>query len=114
SSVLIWVVIFNHLAESPTFVIAMFGAALWGVLEPPSAARAVGLVLTLSLTSLSSTDLVPRPLRRAIIRPYGIKALPSFVLWGDSFRRLVYGAPRPGDMEAPPDPPERVGPRGIG
>ncbi|MDP3442372.1 MAG: glycosyltransferase family 87 protein, partial [Ignavibacteria bacterium] len=29
SAILVWVVIFNHKAESPTFVIAMAGAALW-------------------------------------------------------------------------------------
>ena len=29
SSTLIWVVIFNHKAESPTFIIAMAGAAIW-------------------------------------------------------------------------------------
>jgi hypothetical protein len=28
-SVLIWIVIFNHKAESPTFIIAMIGVALW-------------------------------------------------------------------------------------
>ena len=31
SSVLIWVVIFNHKAESPTFIIAMTGAAWCGL-----------------------------------------------------------------------------------
>src|SRR5690606_950916 len=33
-SVLLWVVIFNHMAESPTFVIAMAGIAIWYVSSP--------------------------------------------------------------------------------
>lgn len=92
SSVLMWVVVFNHKTESPTFVIAMFGVALSTVVEPPSPAQSIALALAFVLTSLSSTDLVPRYLRREIVRPLAIKAVPIFVLWGLSVWRLLAGS----------------------
>jgi len=105
SSVLMWVVIFNHKAESPTFIIAALGAAIWGVLEPPSLIRSVLLMLTFVLTSLSSTDLVPRPVRKAIVRPLGVKAVPIFVLWAHDIWRLALATrrlPNPGALTRAP------------
>jgi hypothetical protein len=91
SSLLMWVIVFNHKAESPTFVIAMFGVALWAVVEPPSLARAFLLALAFVLTSLSSTDFVPRSIRQEIVRPLAVKAGPIFVLWALSVWRLLAG-----------------------
>lgn len=110
SSLLMWVVIFNHKAESPTFIIAALGAAIWGVLEPPSMTRSVLLVLTFVLTSLSSTDLFPKPFRQAVLRPLGVKAVPIFVVWAHDVLRLALGtrrfrnggASRQGPGPAPP------------
>jgi hypothetical protein len=104
SSVLMWVVVFNHKTESPTFVIAMFGVALWAVVEPPSPTRSIALALAFVLTSLSSTDVVPRYLRQEIVRPLAIKAIPIFVLWGLSVRRLLTGGRREGSSATAADP----------
>jgi hypothetical protein len=100
SSVLMWVVVFNHKTESPTFAIAMFGVALWAVVEPPSLARSVLLAVAFVLTSLSSTDVVPRRLRQEFVRPLAIKAVPIFVLWPLSVWRLLAG--RRGEPDASP------------
>jgi hypothetical protein len=81
ASVLIWVVIFNHKAESPTFVIAMFGAAVWGITQPTSWQRSLLLIFVFVLTGLSATDLFPPYVREHFIRPYCLKALPCIVLW---------------------------------
>jgi hypothetical protein len=100
SCLLMWVVIFNHKAESPTFIIAALGAAIWGVLEPASIIRSVLLSLTFVLTSLSSTDLFPRSVRQAILRPLGVKAIPIFVLWALDVWRLALGPRRSRDASA--------------
>lgn len=81
ASILVWVVIFNHKAESPTFVIAMFGAALWGITQASSRQRTALLLFVFILTGLSATDLFPPYVREHFIRPYCLKALPCIVIW---------------------------------
>src|SRR5690606_18923764 len=48
-SVLLWVVIFNHMAESPTFVIAMAVIAIWYVSSPREIWRMILLVVAFVL-----------------------------------------------------------------
>ena len=90
---LIWVVIFNHKAESPTYIIAATGIALWGLVEPPSRARMAMLVIAFVLTGLSHGDLFPEFVRDKIIWRYGLKAVPSIVIWGWLTWRLIGGNP---------------------
>ena len=82
ASVLIWVVIFNHKAESPTFVIAMCGVALWWCAAEKKLWEKVLLGVTFALVSLSPTDIFPANVRREIIQPYVLKAVPCIVIWG--------------------------------
>jgi hypothetical protein len=87
AAVLLWVVVFNHKAESPTFVIAVAGAGLWWSLTPDR--RWPDLVLLGSVvlfTVLSPTDLFPRFLRKAYVIPYVLKAVPCILVWA----RLTY------------------------
>jgi len=81
--VLISVVIFSSAAESPTFVIAVTGAALWFITQKkPVSTNAKALLLFLFLFSiLSPTDLIPPYIRINFILAYSLKALPCFVIW---------------------------------
>lgn len=83
ASVLLWVVIFNHKAESPTFVIAVAGVAVWYFLERHKrfGLRHLLLLLVLLFTSLSSTDLFPKVVRLSFIQPYNFKVLPCILVW---------------------------------
>ena len=81
SSVLIWVVIFNHKAESPTFIIAMTGVALWFIKSKKDYLNIILFVLAIILTSLSPTDLFPTVLRNKYVIPYTLKALPCILIW---------------------------------
>ena len=45
ASIMIWVVIFNHRAESPTFIIAITGVALWYYAQQQKPENYVLLVL---------------------------------------------------------------------
>lgn len=79
---LIGVVIFSSSAESPTYIIAVAGVAIWYVIQPKKNVLATLLVIfTFLLTSLSSTDLFPQFIRVNFIRPYSLKALPCFLVW---------------------------------
>ena len=83
ASVLIFTVIFSSGSESPTYIIAFVGVAIWFVVQPkPVSKFYIGLfVFALVLTSLSPSDLMPRFLKDNYIRPYALKALPCVLIW---------------------------------
>jgi len=81
SSLLIWTVIFNHKAESPMFVIAVAGVAIWYVLQKSDLKSKLLLWFTLIITSLSSTEIFPAVIRNDIITPYLLKVIPCIVVW---------------------------------
>lgn len=90
ASVLLWVIIFNHKAESPTFVIAIAGAALWYFMQPRNTAALVLIVLAFVFTSLSPTDLFPPPVRKQFIEPYVLKAVPCILIWGVLIYQMMF------------------------
>jgi hypothetical protein len=81
ASTLIWMVIFNHKAESPTFIIAMAGIGIWYFSQSPDPVNRALLILSFLLISMSVSDLVPASVRNGFIRPYGIKAVMAIVIW---------------------------------
>jgi hypothetical protein len=90
ASLLIWFVIFNHRAESPTYIIAVTGAALWYFQkDQPSRTETGMMILLFVLTVLSPTDLFPRSLRNGWVVPYSLKALPCVLIYAKLFSDLV-------------------------
>ncbi len=83
ASVLIFTVIFSSGSESPTYIIAFVGVAIWFVMQPkPVSKFYIGLfVFAFILTSLSPSDLMPKFLKENYIRPYSLKALPCVLIW---------------------------------
>ena len=81
ASVLIWVTIFNHKAESPTYVIAISGVAVWYFPQKRRTENLILLCLAFVFTSLSPTDAFPSFLRRALVKPYVLKAVPCIFIW---------------------------------
>jgi hypothetical protein len=81
TSILLWVIIFNHKAESPTFIIAMAGVALWFITGKKNALNITLFVSALILTSLSPTDLFPKFLRDGYVEPLMLKVFPCILIW---------------------------------
>jgi hypothetical protein len=81
ASILIWVVIFNHKAESPTFIIAVTGAAIWLFSQKMNRTHLILMVLTVLFTQLSPTDIFPPFVRADYLRPYVIKVFPIILVW---------------------------------
>ena len=81
TSVLIWVVIFNHKAESPTFIIAMAGVSIWFVISEKNALNIILFIMAFILTSVSRTDIFPRYLNDNFVIPYSLKAFPCILIW---------------------------------
>jgi len=88
SSVLIFTVIFSSGSESPTYIIAFAGVAVWFVIQEKTISKATWFlfIFALVLTSLSPSDLIPKFLRDNYIQPYALKALPCVLIWF----RIVY------------------------
>jgi Glycosyltransferase family 87 len=81
ASILIWVVIFNHKAESPTFIIAMAGVALWFVTSEKSKTNIILFATAFIFTSLSPTDIFPKYLRTEFVKPLMLKVFPCILIW---------------------------------
>lgn len=81
ASTLTWMIIFNPRAESPTYIIALAGVAIWYSTQRYTLCNFALLALTLVLTSLSPTDIFPKYLRENFVAPYTLKALPVILVW---------------------------------
>jgi hypothetical protein len=106
ASWLLWMVIFNHMAESATYVIAVGGAMLtlsqifsgsnpsMEVSNNSQAAQIVkhyvsshgswafGFLILLLFTMLGPTDIYPKEVRFWIVETAQLKAFPCILLWG--------------------------------
>ena len=83
ASVLIFTVIFSTGSESPTYIIAFVGVAIWFVIQPKPINRfyIFLFIFAIILTSLSPSDLMPKFIRENYIRPFALKALPCVLIW---------------------------------
>jgi hypothetical protein len=81
ASVLIFQVIFNPVAESPTYITAVTGVVCWWVVSPRTLLDRVLLISCFVLTILSPTDIFPPYLRKTFVLPYALKALPCVLIW---------------------------------
>ncbi len=83
ASVLIFTVIFSSGSESPTYIIAFAGVAIWFMIQPSPGNRGIIFLFLFAfiLTSLSPSDLFPKFIRNNYIRPYSLKALPCVLIW---------------------------------
>ena len=80
-SVLVFVVIFNHQVESPSFVIAVAGIAIWFVTSERTNLDVALMVLTVLVVSVSSTELVPHAWQRDFFVRYRLKTVPCLLVW---------------------------------
>lgn len=89
ASMLIWVIIFNHKAESSTYIIAVAGVAIWYFAMPKANWRTALLFFVFVFTSLSTTDIFPPFVKQHLIYPYKVKAFPCIVVWCVVFADLM-------------------------
>ncbi len=91
SALLLSIVLFSTGSESPTYIIAVTGAALFFVLQAKPYSKWTLFLFwsMLLLTCLSPTDLFPRAIRKEWIQPYALKALPCLLIWGTIIFQLL-------------------------
>ncbi len=83
AATLIFTVIFSNSSESPTYIIAFTGVAVWFVIQskPKHPFILFLFIFAFLLTSLSPSDLFPKFIREQYIIPYSLKALPCMLIW---------------------------------
>lgn len=83
ASTLLFTVLFSSGSESPTYIIAFAGVAIWFVIQPrPYTKTDIALfIFALILTSFSPSDLFPKFIRQHYIIPYALKSLPCLLIW---------------------------------
>jgi hypothetical protein len=82
ASIMLFIIIFNQMAESPTFIIAFVGIAIWYTsLEKILITDKILLCLAIIFTSLSSGDLFPVFIKNKYFIPYAVKGIPCFIIW---------------------------------
>ncbi len=83
ASTLIFVVIFSNSSESPTYIIAFAGVAVWYTIQQRKTRWDVLslFIFAFILTTLSPSDIFPKFIRETYIKPYSLKALPCILIW---------------------------------
>jgi len=79
--ILLFTIVFNPGVESPSYIIAVPGAAIWYVLQERKNWEKLLIVLVFVFTCLSPTEIFPRPIREEFLNPYHIKAIPIILVW---------------------------------
>jgi hypothetical protein len=93
SFIMLFVVIFNHAAESPTYIIAITGAAIWYAISPRNNLNKVLLVLLIVACILLPTDIFPHDFRKQYLAPLKIRVIPCLLIWLKLFYDLLIYKP---------------------
>lgn len=82
ASWLVWMVIFNHMAESATFIIAVTGVIIWYFFSSwPFWVRTILLLPVLAFTCFGPSDIYPPHIRQLIVIDWQLKAFPCILVW---------------------------------
>ncbi|WP_315516806.1 glycosyltransferase family 87 protein [Hoylesella shahii] len=83
ASVLLFTVLFSTGSESSSYIIALSGVCVWYFAAPWQRGKADIwlLVFVFLLSSMGSSDLYPRTIKREYIQAYSLKALPCLIVW---------------------------------
>ncbi len=83
ASALMFICLFSTGTESSGYIIALTGVVIWYTACPwkRSQLDIALMVFAFILTSLSPSDLFPAYIRKALVQPYALKALPVAIIW---------------------------------
>lgn len=109
ASVLMFCVLFNHKAESPSFVVAAAGVAIWFVTTRRDRLAWTAFAFFVVGTVLSSSDVMPELLQERFFEPYRFKTVPLLAIWIlTQFGLWTESSTPRQSVSAPPRAPESV------
>ncbi len=79
--ILLFTVVFNPGVESPSYIIAVVGAAIWYISLERAKWHHWLMIFLFVFTCLSPTEVFPRYIRDNFLKPYHIKAIPCIIVW---------------------------------
>lgn len=79
--VFLWVILFNHAAESSTFVVAVPGVVLFHIVHRESVRSLILVLVVFFFSVLAPSDVYPLSWRRGFFQPYLIKVIPCVIVW---------------------------------
>jgi hypothetical protein len=74
-------VLFNHKAESPSFVVALAGVGIWFAVVERTRVSLGALAIVFVFTVLSASDVMPELAQQRVLEPYRVKTLPVLLVW---------------------------------
>jgi hypothetical protein len=98
-------VLFNHKSESPSFIVAIAGIAIWFAVSARDRATWSVLAVVVIGTMLSSNDVMPVALQKRVFDPYRFKTLPVLLVWAIVQWRLWRLQPALRTASTPPPSP---------
>lgn len=81
ASILVFAVLFNHQAESPSYVIAMLGTAIWFATSERAAWRVALIVAAMLMVNGGSSGVLSRDLYHRVYLAYLLKTVPLIPIW---------------------------------
>jgi hypothetical protein len=81
ASLLVYLVVFNHQAESASYVIATTGVGIWVATAPRARWRDALAAMVFLIVSVAATSAVPFAFRHDVIRAYALQAVPCVICW---------------------------------
>ena len=89
---LMFLVLFNPMAESPTFVFGVTGAAFYIFNFTKQPVQLILAIMVLMFTSLAPSDIYPAFIRKQIFEPYKIKLIPVLFVYLHAYTMLFISA----------------------
>ena len=90
ASWLLWVVIFNHMSESATFIIAVTGVVIWWEYSKiPLKIKGLLLVPIILFTCLGPSDIYPKAWRLIIVADLQLKVFPCILIYAALLWELI-------------------------
>jgi hypothetical protein len=80
SSILIWVVLFNHAAESSSYIICMTGIGIWYFIQERNKFNTILVIAAFIIVSLLFTDITPLYYKHYLYHYY-VKTIPVIIIW---------------------------------
>ncbi|HXD91632.1 MAG TPA: DUF2029 domain-containing protein, partial [Bacteroidia bacterium] len=75
--------------ESPTYIVAITGAAIWYAVSPKNVLNNALLILLIVACILLPTDIFPHDFRKNYLEPLKIRVIPCLLIWLKLFYELL-------------------------